>query len=79
MQRVAHEQHIPVRVPLSVLVRESPSFLLLQFAFVLGDERAYLVRHIEKLRPLLLVKRDWESSQPIHINKTTRGAAKEFL
>src|SRR6266513_2599924 len=40
--------------------------LRLQLRLVLADERADLVRHVEQLRPLLLVERDGKPPEPVH-------------
>src|SRR5690242_4696399 len=48
-----------------MLPSRARSLLRFQFALVLGDERADLVRHVEQLRPLLLIEGDRESPQPV--------------
>src|SRR5947209_6437098 len=46
------------------------SVLLLQLPLVLGDELPDLVRHVEQLRPLLLIQRDRKATEPVHRQPT---------
>src|SRR5712692_3245974 len=50
---------------MGALILQSRLWLGLQLGIVVLQERPNLVRHVEKLRPLLLVERDRKTTQPV--------------